>query len=643
MSLFSALNNAVTGLKANQVGLDVVSRNVANASTAGYTKKVAPRENAILAGEGSGVRILPTQRQVDTRLLENLRAEVSRSSRLDTVTDYLTRVDELFGRPDQETSIAYAVNELAIKMGELVDNPENAGVRKAVISQADTVARQLNQLSGAVQDMRSETEKSLAMAADEVNNALKGIEQLNREIANRQAANLTTADLEDRRDIHLQTLARNMDIRTVERGDGALTVFTNSGHVLVNERAAQLQFDGREVLTANNQYSDDAADRSVGTLTLVSPGGTRVDLLQDGPPRQGRIAGLLELRDERLPEAQAQLDEIAHSLALGMADRETTIPLTGATTRSMDFTDAAEAPVTRASGSPQVLRVQDGDRMSISYTQGGREKSMTVYFVEDASNPDLLDRVPDPESAVFVDITGVGAQNQGLANRIAAAMNGAMPIGALFSAAGERLNINTTTATVTIDDVALRQASTSPKDGPMLNLFANGNSSRIDQEPYTGALSSAVWDKVGFAGRIGVNVDIADDDTLLVRYDTEHGEVPVGDNFRARYMMDQMTETQFTYSPNTGLGDSTHPYQGTLLDLGRAVVSYQGMEATTLQSLAEDQSTRTTLLEQRHTSMSGVNVDDELAELILLQSAYSASAKVVQTVDRLFEDLLSLR
>lgn len=642
MSLFSALNNAVTGLKANQIGLDVVSRNVANANTIGYTKKIAPRENAILDGHGAGVRVLPTQRQVDTRLLENLRTEVSRSSRLDTVADYLTRVDELFGRPDQETSIAYSVNELSIRLSELADNPENAGVRKSVISQADAVARELNQLTAAVQDMRTETEKSLALATQEVNHALKGIEELNREIANRQAANLTTADLEDRRDIHLQTLSRNLDIRTVERGDGALTVFTTSGHVLVNERAAQLNFDGREVLNANNQYSSDQIERSVGTLTLVSPGGTRVDLLEDGPPRQGRIAGLLELRDERLPEAQAQLDEIAHNLALGLADRNTEIPLTGANTRSMDFSDAAEAPLTRADGTEQVLRVQDGDRLTINYTQGGVEKTMTVYMVNDASNPDLLNRVPDPDNAVFVDITGVGAQNQGLANRIANAMP--LPIGGLFSAVGERLVITpTSSATISIDDVSLRQASTAPEDGPMLNLFANGNSPRIDQEPYTGGLSSPVWDKVGFAGRIGVNTNLVDDDTQLVRYQTQNGETAEGDNSRAQYLLDQMTETQFTYSPGSGLGDSKHPFKGTLLDLSRAVVSYQGMEAASQTSLAGDQSIRTNLLEQRHTGMTGVNVDDELAQLILLQSAYSASAKVVQTVDRLFDDLMSLR
>lgn len=663
MSLFSALNNAVTGLKANQVGLDVVSRNVANANTPGYTKKVAPRENAILAGDGSGVRVLPTTRDVDMRLLENLRSEVSRSERLGTVSDFLTRIDEMFGRPDQETSIAYGVNELAIKMGELVDNPENAGVRASVVAQADMVARQLNQMSASIQDMRTEAERGIATAVDDVNAALQGIADLNREIANREAANLTVADLQDRRDAHLETVARNLDIRTVERPDGAITVFTTSGHTLVSERAAQIAFDSREVLTAFNTYSREDEARSVGTLTLLSPGGSEVDLLKDGPPRQGRIAGLLELRDERLPEAQAQLDEIAHSLALGMADRVTDFQVDSATgVRSMDFTSMAETAVDYSSDPPTVQKVEDGDRMVVDYTLNGVQRRMTVYFVEDANDTKLLDRVPDPDNALFVDIATppLPADNDGLAERIWQAMDaselrqvsaikGAFytesgPPPAVPAAGDDQLLAEGSLVTgLAINGITMRQATTDAVNGPALNLFADGNSPAVEQRDYTGRLSEDPWQKTGFAGRIGVTNAIAEDDTLLVRYQTATGEVPSGDNSRAMQMLDRLTEEQFTFNPDTGLGNSSHLFNGTLLDLGRAVVSYQGTEASTQKSLAEDQTTRTELLDQRHTSLTGVNVDDELAQLILLQSAYSASAKVVQTVDRLFEDLLSLR
>lgn len=639
MSLFGALNTSLTGLHANQAALEVVSRNVANASTPGYTRKIAPRENALVDGQGQGVRQLPIKRDVDIRLQQNLRSEESRSARLSTVADFLTRVDEMFGRPDQETSLSYTVNKFAIGMGELADNPENAGVRKAVVAQADMLARQLNQISNSIQDMRSETERGLADAVTEVNDALKAIETLNREIANRQSGNLTTADLEDRRDMHLQTIAANMDIRYIERGDGALTVFSTSGHVLVNERAAQLSFDGRNNLTADNAYDADDLERGVGTLTLISPGGSRVDLLKDGPPRQGKIAAYLELRDERLPEAQAQLDEIAHTLAIGLASREVdaTADTTGAhTTYSFDFTRGED-----------FRAMKEGDSLTLTYRQGGVDKRLNVVFVDNANNPDLADRVPDPNNTVFVQIppatpTTNADVAQAVYNSLPPTLSGLFTNPALTTTP-EVLTVNNST-NVTVQSFVSNQIWTDAAGGPQLNLFRDGNSDRIVQGDYTGRLSDEKWSKQGFAARIGVNTAVLDDDTLLTRYTQTDGvEVPEGDNTRPRALLDRLTEYRYQFSADTGLGDAATPFRGTMLDLARASVTYQGMEATTTIQLSEDQATRTDLLAERHASMSGVNIDDEMAQLILLQSAYAASAKVMQTADALFDDLLSLR
>ncbi len=638
MSLFGALNTSLTGLRANQASLEVVSRNVANASTPGYTRKVAPRENALIAGQGQGVRILSVTRQVDVRLQQNLRSEESRSARLSTTADFLKRIDEMFGRPDDQVSVSYTMNQFAVRMSELADNPENSGVRKAAVSQADMLARQLNQLSASIQDMRSEAERGISASMSEINTALKGIEELNREIVGRQAANLSTADLEDRRDLHLQTLSANMDIRYVERGDGGLTVFTTSGHVLVNERAGQLSFDGREVLTAENAYSADDETRNVGTLILVSPGGTRVDLLKDGPPRQGKLAAYLELRDERLPEAQAQLDEIAHTMVMAMATRQVdaTAGGTGLGNYSLDFTD------------PQKFRVmQDGDSLTLNYRQGGNDRQLTVYFVENPNNPDLASRVPDPANSLFVPLpTPLPTDNTGMAqlvyDNLPLTLSGLFTDPASTTTPGV-LTVNNS-ANVTIKGFSSGQVWTDPEGGPQLNLFRDGNSDRVLQTDYLGRLSDDTWSKVGLAGRIGVNTAILADDTLMVRYTQVDGvEVPAGDNSRPRLLLDRLTEQRFQFSSSTGLGDASMPFRGTILDLGRATVTYQGMEATTAINMADDQNTRTSLLAERHASISGVNVDDEMAQLILLQSAYAASAKVMQTVDSLFDDLLSIR
>lgn len=641
MSLFGALNTSLSGLRANQVALDVVSRNVANAGTPGYTKKISPRENALVGGQGQGVRILSVTRQVDARLQENLRGEESRSARLSTVADFLKRIDEMFGRPDMQTSLSYTMNEFANSMSELADNPENSGVRKAVVAQADMLARQLNQLSASIQDMRSEAENGLALGVEEVNNALQGIESLNREIANRQAAGLTTADLEDRRDMHLATVSANMDIRTIERGDGIVTVFTSSGHVLVNERAAQISFDSRQVLTPENAYSDEDYERNVGTLTLTSPGGNQVDLLKDGPPRQGKLAAYLELRDERLPEAQAQLDEIAHTLAMALSTRETAAtPNATGSTLSFDF---AAAPLQQTAAGDTLA---DGQSMQISYRVSGQERNLTVYFVEDPYNTSLLERVPDPDNSVFVAVPTAFPATPSMAQRIYDAVSGLVNVpSTLFTdpAGGEVLTANSS-GSVVVNSFTMNQSWTDTADGPQLNLFRDGNSDRIVQQDYTGRLSDDKWAKVGLAGRIGVNTALLEDDSLLVRYTRADGvEVPDGDNSRPAMLLDRLTEYRYQYSADTGLGDASRPYRGTVLDLGRATVTYQGMEATTTISLAEDQAARTDLLNERHASLSGVNIDDEMAQLILLQSAYSASAKVMQTVDALFEDLLSLR
>lgn len=638
MSLFGALNSSLTGLRATQVAVDVVSRNVANASTPGYTRKIAPRENLVVDGAGIGVRSLSITRQVDARLQQNLRTEESRSNRLSTVADFLTRIDEMFGRPDQETSISYTMNQFAISMGELADNPENSGVRKSVVAQADMIARQLNQLSGSIQDMRSEAERGIELAVEEVNKALKGIEALNREIANRQAVGQTTADLEDRRDGHLKMVAENMDIRYIERGDGALTVFTTSGHVLVNERAAQLSFDSREVLSAESAYSTDDDARTVGSLVLISPGGSEVDLLQDGPPRQGKLAAYLELRDDRLPEAQAQLDEIAHTLVTALSTHEVdaTPDTTGAfTTYSFDFTDPT-----------QFRTMRDGDSLKLDYRQGGVSKQLSVYFVDDINDPSLTSRVPNPANSVFVQLPRPLTDNA----QIAQATYNSLPptLSGLFADPSSTATPGTLTvrnsANVAVQSFVSSQTWSDPAGGPQLNLFRDGNSDRIVQTDYTGGLTGASYTKTGLAARIGVNTAVMDDDTLLVRYTDASGqEVPRGDNTRPRALVDRLTESRYQYSGQTGLGDASMPFSGTLLDLTRAAVTYQGMEATTTKSLSEDQAVRTDLLSQRNDSISGVNVDDEMAQLIMLQSAYSASAKVMQTVDALFDDLLSLR
>lgn len=618
MSLLGALNSAVSGLKANQLGVDVASRNVANAGTAGYTRKVSPRENMLVGSNGAGVRSLATTREVNFHLQERLRVEQSRSARLDVSADYLNQIDQMFGAADKEGSISYSINSLAVSLGALVDTPENAGVRAAVVSQADTIARQLNQMTATVQGLRSRAEQSLAAAVDEVNGALKAIESLNREIANRKVGGQSTADLEDRRDLHLTTVAQNLDIRTIERADGSIAVFTNGGQTLVSDRAARLEFDSRQQIGAEQLYSSDDTERGVGTLTLISPGGTRTDLLKSSPPREGTIAGLLDMRDNKLVQAQTQLDELAHSMTIALADKVTDI--------------------TETDYSYTLPTLNDGDRFMMTYQTAAGPRTVTAYFVEAPITDSMRERVPDPDNTVFIDMAEANPA-EALETALGT-LSPPVPAG-LVTGTGSDVSIPTGSRNLVR---SLTFHTLHATDGPQLNVFKDGNPLIGTPKTYTGAIGDDSYTRTGYAGRISVNSDLTADNSLLVRYTQADGtESSLGDPTRPGLLLDRLTEYTMSFSRDTALGGQSSAYRGTVLDMSRALTSFQGLQASTIRDQAEDQNTRTQLLEERFQSQSGVNVDDEMAQLIMLQSSYAACAKVVRTVDAMFETLLSLK
>ena len=203
MNLTAALYNSLSGLRASQAGVDVVSRNVANAATPGYTRKTLPREAAVLQGDGRGVRTLAMEREIDLRVQRELRTERSANARLEVVDGFLKRVDDMFGRPEDEVSLAASVKRLTTGLQALADTPEPATARQAVVSAADGLAGDLNRASKTIQQMRLEADQGMAEDVEVINEALARIADLNGKIAGRHHTGQSAADLEDERDIFI--------------------------------------------------------------------------------------------------------------------------------------------------------------------------------------------------------------------------------------------------------------------------------------------------------------------------------------------------------------------------------------------------------------------------------------------------------
>ena len=234
MTLTLALNSAISGLSTAQAGLDVISHNIANVNTEGFTRKVFEPESRVLAGMGVGVQLGDVRNSVDQNLLKDVREERSTFGRLDVKRAFLKRVQDMFGTTTSNSTISHRVNNLQNDWEALATEPEKATTHGSAVQAGITVADQLARMSKTVQGLRLDADREIERAVQEMNGLLSSISNINDQIALNAATGRQTEDLEDKRDVALNRLADMGDIQYFMNSNGAVTVFTSDGTTLVD-------------------------------------------------------------------------------------------------------------------------------------------------------------------------------------------------------------------------------------------------------------------------------------------------------------------------------------------------------------------------------------------------------------------------
>lgn len=625
MSLGQALATAMSGLRVTQASLALVSSNVANAESPGYVRKSLNQITGVTGDFGSSVRINGVNRELDQYLQTQIRTEISGATYADIRSTYLANLQSVYGNPDSVGTIEDAFNKLTTAVQGLSTSPDSASARIGVVNAAQALAQQLNATTQGIQNLRANAETGINDSINIANNALKQIALINDQLQNNGRTDASTASLLDQRDQYIDQMSQLMDIRVVTNNLNQVTLFTNSGVQLVGTEAARLAFNPQGTVTPNTLYDPDPLKNNLGTITIEFPHGGSYDMVATNAIRSGKLAAYLELRDNSLVQAQAQIDQLAAAMSSALSDQTTT---------------AVAAP---ASALPQagfdldLAGLQTGNVAHITYKNNitGITHKLSILRVDDPSILPLSNNATlDPNDEVLgIDFSGGMAS---VVTQLNAALGASAdlqfsnPSGStlrvLDDGAPNRSDVTAASVTKTVSSLTSGSAQ--------LSLFTDGGVA------FTGALTASGSQKTGLAGRISVNGALLGDPSRTIVYST-NPLTAAGDTTRSDFILNQLMTSTYRYSPDTGIGTNGTPFTGTLLNFTRQVISMQGEAASSAALLADGQEVVLNTLQNKMNATSGVNIDDEMAHLLALQNSYSANARVMATVKDMYDVLIA--
>jgi flagellar hook-associated protein 1 FlgK len=579
MSLDIALNNALTGLRTVQSALQITSNNVTNANTDGYSRKSAQQVSLVLAGQGAGVSITDVTREVNDNLLRQLRNYTSMIGQLTVNSDFFQRTQQIFGTLSSSSSLTAGLSDLSTAVEALATSPEDPTRQAAAITAAVALTQRFNDASDSIQQLRTEADQGIATSVNAINLDLGKIADLNDQIATNYASNMPTADLLDQRDLALTDLSQQMDFTTFTRSNGEIVIVSGGGRVLL---------DGTAPTLTHSPVA--AADPSVtypGAIDGINFNG--VDITSD--IHSGKLAALIGMRDTTLPNLQTQID----SLATTLADQVNAIHNDGtgypaANTLTGTRTVAGADPVA-GTGTVRIA-VVDGSGKLVA-------------------------------APLDLDLTTVATVTD-----VVNAINAALGANGTASIVGGKLQIDAANAA---NGIAINEGTSAIGTKGFSNYFGLN-----DFFVNTGGTSSA-------AG-IQVRSDIVTSPSLMSRGDLSMTAAIAGDsaitsgNNTIAARIATAFDTRVNFSAAGGLPASTttlSDYSGQILGLNATSAANATNTLTYQQGLYAD-------VKNRADSVSGVNIDEEMANLIKLQQNYGAVSRVISVTSTLMDTLIGI-
>jgi len=303
--IFDSLNIAASSLKTQQRAMDVVSHNIANVNTPGYSRQTA--DLATIASEkigglnlGRGVGIMNVRRIVDPIIAQAQLNNASQLAYWNTTHTGLNSVENVFGSL-QSTGLASALDDFFLAWKKLANNPQDHGQKVNVRAKSSVLVNSLNNMKNQLGTVQTNTDANIDQSITKTNQILDNIASLTMRINRQESGNKGAIgqanDLRDQRDQAVRDLSTLIPLQQVNTADGGLMLQTLGGDLLVQDGNARHLARGT---SGTGNFS-----------TIVIEGSnSAIDQSLQG----GQIGGMINLRDNKLANYIQQIDSIAANL-----------------------------------------------------------------------------------------------------------------------------------------------------------------------------------------------------------------------------------------------------------------------------------------------------------------------------------------
>ncbi len=622
----SLINVSLTGLNAAQAGLKTTSHNLSNVNTPGYSRQVilqgTPPPQFTGAGYfGKGTTVETVRRVYSEHLQREMQNLQSQSSHYSAYATEIARLGNLLADPD--THLAGAIDGFFSAVHNVASHPADASARQAMLSAAQSLAHRFQTFGTMLDSARASVNSRIEQSVSQINGLARQVAALNDSILRASGTGHAPNDLLDQRDVAISDLNRLVGASVVVQSDGAANVFLSNGHALVVGTTTQELAAIRDPL--------DASAVSVGAR--LATGGAR--LFRPGDVVGGELGGLLAFRGEALDAAQNSIGRLAMAIAANVnSQHRLGQDLNGALGQDVFALAAPQVHASSNNTGSAALSASVSDYGQLAASDYRVQYDGANYVVTRLADNSQSSYAALPQTFDGVTLSVAGAPAAGDVFLVQPTRTGAGAISVVLANANQiaaAAPVRASASSANLGDASATDLVVQSLDpnllAPVTITFTGPNTYDVSGTG-TGNPTGVAYVPGGTLSFNGWS--------LVIR-----GAPKAGDTF--------------TVTPNTGgIGDNRNALR--LADLGTAALvqgasfvgSYAQLVSATgsrerevdVASTAQDQ-----MLSQAKgalASVSGVNLDEEAANLLRYQQAYQAASKVIAVADSLFDEILSI-